>query len=222
MTHFCLIAFAVALIPGSVLGRTVIVQFVSLPRSSDVDPIELLTGEGKSITIDAPHQEISKAYLVDQRKQWTVGKFENAADGTRKFTEYGSVKALDTRHQLVILIRKGTTNADGFKVVVAGNGLVQFRGGAFLLVNGSDKDIGAKLGAEDLTIAPGEHSVFKPDVEEGKRTCHVQFSFRKKDKMKPFFSTNWPVNENARGLICFYTAPKTSRLKMHTIRDFVK
>lgn len=222
MTHFALLVFAVALIPGSVLARTVTLQFVSLPKNVNAGSIELLTEEGKSITIDAPYQDISKPYQVDQRKQWTVGKFENAADGTRKFTEYGSVKALDTRHQLVILIRKGATNADGFKVVVVANGLSQFGGGAFLLVNGSDKEIEAKLGAKKSTIAPDEHSISKPETDKGKRNCHVRFSFRNGEKMKPFFSTNWPVNQNARGLVCFYTDSKAKHLKMHMIRDFVK
>lgn len=222
MTHFLLLVFTVTLIPGMLMGRTAILQFVSLPKSSDTEPIELLTGEGKSITIDAPHQEISKPYRVDERKEWTVGKFEQAADGTRKFTEYGKVKALATRHQLIILIRKGATNAEGFKLIVAANGLAQFGGGSYLLVNGSDQHIGGKLGAEELALAPDEHSVAKPKAEQGKRFCHVAFSYRKEDKMKPFLSTNWPVSKGARCLICFYTDPQSSRLRMHTFRDFVK
>lgn len=222
MTHFLLLVFTVTLIPSMLMGRTAILQFASLPKSSDTGPIELLIGEGKSITIDAPHQKISKPYRVDQRKEWTVGKFEKAADGTRKFTEYGKVKALPTRHQLIILIRKGSTNADGFKLMIAANGLVQFGGGSFLLVNGSDQHIGGKLGAEEFTLAPGGHSVAKPKAEQGKRFCHVVFSYRKEEKMKPFLSTNWPVNERVRGLIGFYTDLKNSRLRMHTFRDFVK
>jgi hypothetical protein len=222
MTHFLLLVFTITLIPSMLMGRTAILQFASLPKSSGTEPIELLTGEGKSITIAAPQQEISKPYRVDQRKEWTVGKFEKAADGTRKFTEYGKVKALATRHQLIILIRKGATNADGFKLIVAANGLVQFGGGSFLLVNGSDQHIGGKLGAEEFTLAPDEHSVAKPKAKQGKRFWHVTLSYRKEEKVKPFLNTNWPVNEGARGLICFYTDLKNSRLRMHTFLDFVK
>ncbi len=222
MNHCLLTLLAVSLIPGTLMGRTAVLQFVILPGGGDTGPIELLTGKGESITIEASSQEVSKPYRVDRRGQWTVGKFESAANGIRKFTEYGSAKSLATRHQLVILIRMGSTHADGFKVIVAGNGLVQFGGGAYLLVNGSDKDIGARLGAEELTIAPGEHGIVKPEAAAGRGTCHVQFSYRKMDKMKPFLSTNWPVNANTRGLICFHTDPETKRLGIHSIRDFVK
>ena len=221
MLYFFLIIFAIANISAEVHGRTVTVQFISLPKIADAEPIELLVAEDKYITIDAPCQDISKPYRVDKCKQWKVGKYKDADDGTLKFIEYGSVKALDTRHQLVILIRKGETNAEGFEVIVTGCGIAKFGGGSFLLVNGSDNDVAAKLGDEECTISPGKQSIVKPEIKNGTHTCHAMFSYRKNDKMKPFFSSKWQVNSHARGLICFYTDSKTGSLKMHTIRDFL-
>ncbi len=42
----------------------------------------------------------------------------------------------------------------------------------------------------------------------------------KGDKSKNFFSSKWPVNNRARGLIFFYHDPDTRRLRLPTIRSF--
>ncbi len=66
MLYFFLIIFAIANISAEVHGRTVTVQFISLPKIADAEPIELLVAADKCITIDATCQEISKPYRAKE------------------------------------------------------------------------------------------------------------------------------------------------------------
>ena len=87
MPYLFLIAFA--LISSTAVGEIVALQFVIMPKSAEDGRIELRTGENESIPLDVSPHEISKSYRVEHREEWSVGKFTKAADGTRKFVEYG-------------------------------------------------------------------------------------------------------------------------------------
>jgi hypothetical protein len=218
MPYLFLIAFVFA--SSAAMAETVALQFVILPKSSEDERIELRTGENESISLDVSPHKISKSYRVQHRKEWSVGKLTRAADGTKKFVEYGKVKSLKDQHQLIMLIRKGDTIEDGFKLVVLSDHLGRFGGGSFLMVNGSDRQVSGKLSEQEVKIAPGASSLVSPQPLQGKRIFHVTFSYLKEEKMKLFHSTKWPLHENARALICFYNDPKSSRMKIHAIREF--
>jgi len=54
------------------------------------------------------------------------------------------------------------------------------------------------------------------------RSHCVSFYFRKDDAPRAFFSSRWPIGNNARALIFFYHDPESMQIRMHTIRDFMQ
>ena len=122
---------------------------------------------------------------------------------------------------MILLIRKGKANADGFEVIPVDNRDTQFGGGKFLFFNAAKVDIAGLVGTEKFALKPGLHTIIKPKAEAGdKNLFHTTLYFRKDDQAKPFFSSTWPLSDVARSLIFFYHDPDTLRLRLHTIRDF--
>jgi hypothetical protein len=204
-------------------GAKVSLTFVTFPRNSDAEPLELLIGEAKSIEIEAPSNEISKTHLVPARSTWTIGKMVTGDDGKAKFEVYGKTKALTSSRQLLLLIRKGQTNADGFDIIAIDSRKAEFGGEKFLFLNASKVAIAGKIGKEKIALKPGSYKVIKPKPDRGvrKNLCHVSFAYGVKKEWKVFSSTIWPVHKNARALVFFYQDPSTKRLRLHAIRDFM-
>ena len=218
MPYIFLVIFALA--SNKAVGELLSLQFVATPEVVAYGGLELRTGEDTSVPIEVRPHEISKFYKVPASEHWSVGKFKQAADGTREFVEYGKVKSLQSQHQLVILIPTGDANDKRLNLVVVGNELVRFIGGTFLIVNGSDKEIGGILDDQEVSALPMESCLIQNTFADNKNAFHVQLSYRRDDKMKLFLSRKWPLNKKARALVCFYNDPKSKRLKMHPIRDF--
>jgi hypothetical protein len=203
-------------------GVEVTLQFLSFPKTIDPKPVELLIGDGKTIEVQIPTNEMSAPYKVRQQGTWAVGKSVTGEDGKPAFKAYGSSKALASPKQLILLLRKGPENADGMDVIPIDNQVKSFGGGKFLFMNAAKIDIAGVVGEEKFAIKPGQHVIIKPKAElEERDHCQSSFYFRKEDEAKPFFSSTWPLNEKARGLVFFYHDPNTQRLRLHTIRTFL-
>lgn len=202
-------------------GARVTLQFVSFPRITNPETIELLLPEGKTLSISIPSNELSPPYKVPASAHWAVGNMEEGKDGKPKFKVYGKIKALSAPKQLLLLVRKGPTNADGFNILAFDNRSNKFGGGTFLFLNASHFDIAGEVGGKKFTLKPGAHNIIAPKPDAGKQLCHTTLYYRSGKETKPFFDSNWPLRKDARGLIFFYTDPKSQRLKFHTIRDFL-
>ena len=199
----------------------VTVQFLSFPKSIDPAPVELVTGEGKTIEVEIPSNELSPTYKVPRLGVWSVGQTIEGPDGDPVFQEFGRAKALGSASQLILLVRKGAEYTDGFDVLPVDNQIARFGGGKFLFMNAAKVDVAGEVGGEKFALAPGRHSIVEPKPGENGRTFLAQFYYRVDGKVKPFFSSKWPTNKQSRGLIFFYQAPDTKRLRLHSIRDFL-
>lgn len=202
-------------------SENVTLRFVSFPRLAKPQPIELLIGEGKTLEIEIPSNQLSAPYSVKRLATWAVGKIGEGTDGTPKFKVYGKARALSSSQQLLLLVRKGATNADGFTIIPFDNRATQFGSRKFLFLNATKIDIAGEVGAKKFALKPGRHTIIRPTADQGKDLCHAIFYYRKEKAWKSFFSSNWPLRDKARGLIFFYNDPRTSRLKLHSIRDFL-
>lgn len=204
-------------------GAKVSLQFVCFPRASDAETLQLLTGEAKTIDIETPSNEISKPHMVQARSTWVIGKMITGDDGKPKFEVYGKTKALASSKQLLVLLRKGATNADGFEIIALDSRKISFGGEKFLFLNTAKVAIAGKIGKQSVALKPGAHSIIKPKPDRGvrKNLCHVSFAYSVKKEWKIFSSTTWPVHKNARALVFFYQDPTTKRLRLHAIRDFM-
>lgn len=201
-------------------NQEVNLRLISFPRSADDSPIELRTGDGQTIEVTAPSNQVSPVQEVPRLGVWSFGQTVAGPDGEVVFQELGSVQALNSPSQLVLLVRKGGSNAEGFNVIALDDRDTAFGGGEFLFFNAATVDIAGQTGGEQFGIRPGGHRIVRPQSEDGARSFHTAFYFRAEDRVRPFFSSQWPVSERARGLIFFYHDPNTGRLRLHSIQDF--
>jgi hypothetical protein len=215
--------FGLSVLPCSAQeGENVTLQFLSFPKSADPKPVELLLGDGKTLEVEIPTNELSKTYQVKLLGTWAVGKSDVGEDGKPTFTVFGQAKALVSPKQLILLVRKGKDNADGMEVIPIANDVANFGGSKFLFMNAAKVDIAGEAGGVKFAVKAGDHTVIKPKADTTGRSFHAMFYFRKDNEAKPFFSSKWPISDKIRNLIFFYHDPETTRLRMHTIRDFTQ
>ena len=230
-TRLSLLAgFALSLLPcAAQQGADVTLQFLSFPKSIDPQPVELLLGNGRTISVQIPTNEFSPTYKVKRQKLWAVGKTVTGEDGKTFFKVFGKTRALASPKQLILLVRKGAKNSDGMAVIPIDNQVGHFGGGSFLFMNASKLDVGGRLtdpkgriATEEFALQPGRHTVVKPNGGGGGRNLvHTSLFYREGDKVKPFFSSTWPLNDKARAMVFFYRDPTTGHLRLHSIRDFL-
>jgi hypothetical protein len=195
-------------------------RFLSFPRSLEAVELELRLSENKTEPIKAYSHEISQPISVVPPGVWSVGETIKNAEGEEVFVEYGRTAATNSPRQLLLLIRKGTENSDGFDLMALDENGDAFSGGKFLFMNACKVDIAGTVGEEKFMVKPGTHRIIAPKTKSDERHAHAVFYFRKGDEARPFFSSRWPVNERARSMIFFYHDPKNMRIRMHTVRDF--
>lgn len=88
-------SFGLSVLPCSAQeGENVTLQFLSFPKSLDPKPVELLIGEGKTLEVEIPTNELSKTYQVKRLGTWAVGKSGVGEDGKPTFTVFGQAKRL--------------------------------------------------------------------------------------------------------------------------------
>ncbi len=217
-----LLAALAAAIPftASAQDQQVTLRLIAFPRSADDNPIELRVEEGQTVEVTAPSNQISPPQTVPRAPVWSFGQTVTGADGENEFQEFGRAPALNSPSQLIVLVRKGDDNSDGFEVLALDDRDTGFGGGEFLFFNASSVDIAGETGGQQFGIRPGGHRIVRPQSEDGAASFHAAFYFRAEDRVRPFFSSQWPVSDRARGLIFFYHDPNTGRLRLHSIRDF--
>lgn len=202
---------------------SVTLQFLSFPKSNAPVAIEFLVGENKTIKLEVPTNELSPPQTIKLQTKWIFGETVEGKDGKPAFNVLGQAQALSSTKQLILLVRKGATNADGFDVIPVDYQDSKFGGGKFLFMNAATIDIAGTIGDVQFVIKPGQHTIVAPKKEtrnEDKKLCNIQIFFKKGEEAKNFFSSTWPVEANARSLIFFYHDSDNKRLRLHTIQDF--
>jgi len=212
---------AISLLNCVAQEESVTLQFLSFPKAIDPKPVELLLAEAKTLQVEIPSNELSKTYKVPRQTVWAVGETTTGEDGKPIFKVFGQAPALTANKQLILLVRKGENNSDGMTVIPIENDIKNFGGGKFLFMNAAQVDIAGDTGGVKFVIKPGTHTIVTPKADEDGRNFLAMFYFRKDTEARPFFSSKWPIGDNARGLIFFYHDPEGNHLRLHTIRDFV-
>jgi len=200
-------------------GGAVTVKLLSFPRIAEPEKVELIIGEKKTIEVEIPSNRFSDPYKVPKCASWTLGKTDPAAENG--FKVYGTGRSLGAPHQLLLLLRKGPNNEDGFRVIPFNTTKAGFGGRQFLIINMARQDVAGQVGKQRFIIKPGKHTVISPKADQGKDLCHAMLMIPKEEEWKTFFSSNWPLRDDARGFIMIYNIPGSTRVKLHSIRDFL-
>lgn len=223
-------AFLFVLMPNICLAQQkqqqVTLQFVTFPKWTTREPIQMFVGEGETLEFTAPSNSFSKPYQVPKLSSWVFGKAITNEKGEPAFETYGQGKSLDSKNQLILLIRLGKEVKDGIKVIAIDGQLNQFGGGEFFFYNASTFDIGGLMGKSKFQLKPAEHKIITPtaqdiEVKEGNSFIQTMCFYRKEEMTNPFFNSTWHVNPKARSMVFFYQDNDKKRLKMHTIQDFL-
>ena len=199
-------------------------QFVSFPKVADPQPVELVSGERETISVDLPTNSISKAYKVKQLSKWMLGKTVTDEKGQPSFKTYGETPSIASNKQLILVIRQGATDSEGLTLVPFDSRETGFVGGKYLLLNGTKVDIGGTIGNTSFALKPLMHTMLAPGASETKddrRYLYTQLYFRKGDGATPFYSSTWRLSDKARSMVFFYHDPFNDRLRVHTIRDYL-
>ena len=223
----CLAPLVCWLIPSAAIAqqeKQITVQFVAFPLSADPKPVELLLGEGKSIEVELPSNSLSQPYKVSAVGSWVLGKSREKPDGTTAFDVFGQAPATASDKQVVLVLRKGTENKDGFDLVPFDGGGTGFGGGKYLFLNGAKVDIAGDAGGTKFALKPRKHTLLSPnpsEVREERKYLFITLYFRKGEEATPFYTSTWRFSEKARTMVFFYHDPHNDRLRTHTIRDYV-
>lgn len=200
---------------------SVTLRFLSFPVIGEPVPVELAIGGGRTLKVEIPGNELSPPYKVRKQAAWVFGETVQGKDDKPAFTVFGQAPALASDDQLILLMRKGKTNADGFNVIPVNGVKTAFGAGRFLFVNTAKVDIAGVIGSEKFVIKPGKHAMVHPRGDAGNKAVgHVELYFNMDNKARPFFTSTWPLGDAARSLVFFFHDPESNRLRLHTIRDF--
>lgn len=205
--------------------QQVSLQFVSFPISGDPKPIELITGEGQTIEVELPSNSLSRAYKVPKLQSWMLGKTVKVKDGKRSFQVYGQTNAGSSGSQLVLVVRKGKADEDGYDLVCFNGNASGFSGGKYIFLNGSKVDVAGEVGDLKFALKPRKHTLLAPKPSEEKNDreyLYVTLYFRKGEEATPFYTNTWRFSEKARTMVVFYHDPYSQRLRTHTIRDYIQ
>lgn len=222
-----IVALACVLMPWSASAqeKKVSLQFVAFPLSSDPKPVELLIGEGKSVQVELPSNSLSQTYQVPAMKNWRLGKTIEGTDGKPAFSLYGQTPASSSEKQLVLVIRKGNEDADGFDMVSFDSDSTGFGGGKYLFLNGAKVDIAGDAGGSKFALRRLDHAIVAPkpsEVNNKHKYLYITLYFREGEEATPFYSSTWRFSEKARTIVFFYHEPHNGRLRTHTIRDYLQ
>lgn len=229
MPHFKKVPYValafLVLISSDALAQTtekISLRILAFPQIAEPEPVELVVGENtQTIEVDTPGHELSKNYSVPALNTITVGKTTIDSEGKSIFQSYGSAKSILAKEQIILLIRKGEKNSDGFSILPISADLTTFKGASFLFINASTYNIGVKIGDKNLELNSGKQSLIQPKANFENGICQVSIAYQKNDKWKMFYDTRWPANEKIRTLVFFYQNPITGRLGIAPITDII-
>lgn len=206
---------------ASAQDKPLTLHFLAFPKQLKPEPVELLIGDGKTIEVQTPGHELSEPYKVPAMSTIAVGKTETNEEGEPFFNVFGKAKSLGSSDQIVLLVRKGKNNSDGFAVLPIDSELGNFGGGSFFLINASKVSIRGIMGDLKLELKPGKRQFVTPKASHDGNLCHVTFFYDRKDKWKKFRDTRWSLSKRCRTLVFFYQDPESGRLGIAPIVDFL-
>ncbi len=91
-SYLVAIAITFILMTGASAQEKISLQFLAFPKKLQPLPVELLVGEGKTIEVDTPGNELSTTYKVPPLESIVVGKTTVNEEGESVFQVYGKAK----------------------------------------------------------------------------------------------------------------------------------
>lgn len=210
-----------SLMTTAIAEETISLQFLAIPRQVRPEPVEVVIGQNETIQVHTPGNELSQPYQVPKMDSIVLGKSSFNEDGVAKFDVYGRAKLLDNRKQIILLLRRGPTNEDGFTVLPISGEMNEFKGGSYFLLNASGTSISGQIGNKRFEIEPGSKALINPSATHEGGGAQATFAYKRGDEWKVFRDTRWSVNPAYRSMVFFFQNPSTSRLAVAPVVDML-
>jgi len=215
--RWCMLLLAAGSLPVAA-QQQVGIECVSFPKR-EVEKIELLVKPGKTVEVTLQSHTLSDPLMVPRMPVWRFGKSETDAEGNFKFTTHAQVVPGPTPRQLLVFIHKGRAENDRFMIVPLDGGRNGFGDGKMFFVNLSHRPVAGQVGGKRFLLLPGKHVIIKPEADRGEGFCYAVLRYQQDEAWRTFFSTNWPILQNARGLVFTYDDPRSKSIRLHSIVD---
>lgn len=211
-------AIAIQFSPAQAEGELSL-QFLAFPKQTSPAPIELLIGPNKTLPIEIPGHELSPVYKMTRPTSIVVGITAKNDKGDPVFKIFGQAPPLASSKQIILLMRKGENNSDGFVILPIDGELASFSGGNYLFINACNLPVGGKIGDKIFKLKPGQRELLKPAATHEGGGCQVTLTYQDEEKWRIFYDTRWSVNKNYRSLIFFYQDPETGGVDVAPIME---
>lgn len=199
-------------------------QFLAFPQQENPKPIELAVGKNKTIPVETPGNELSPTYKVKGITSIAVGITTLNDNKQPVFQVLGAAPALASPKQIILLMRKGENNSDGFVVIPIDGSLSNFSGGSYLFINASKLGTGGLIGDKKFALKPGQRTLLMPAPTHAAGGCQVTLAYQRDEndeKGKVFYDTRWSVNKRYRTLVFFYQDPESGNLGVAPIVEML-
>ena len=207
-----------AFLTAAAIGQDVTITCLSFPKQSPT-PVELLVGPSKTIPITLQSHTLTEPLKVARLPSWKFGKSGTNAAGEFTFKTFGQIKPGRASKQLLVFVRKGASPADGLNILALDDNRTSFGPSQMLFVNLAREQVAGLVGGKQFRLEPGKHTIIKPQPDRGNNLCFASLKYRRANKWRTFFSTNWPTLPKARGLVFLYNDPRSQSVKMHSVVD---
>lgn len=174
------------------------VKFLAEVAPGNLGKVFVQTGETKSPGIELPTNFLSEPVGVSERKLVLKTVEKEIPLCTITLPETGGAFA-------VVLV---TAKPAGFQPIVVRTDDPTFKAGDVFFINRSEKIVLGKLGTTPLVLKPGETARSRPSGPVDNTYYDIAFATRETAGDKLLSSTRWPIDNNLRSYLFFFTNAK--------------
>ena len=175
-----------------------LVRFLAEHAPPELGKVVLVIGETKSAPITLPTNHLSEPLPVSARTMVLKTEEKGISLCTINLPEVGKAFA-------VVLV---TAKPAGFNPIVVRTDDPTFKAGDVFFINRSDKTVLGKLGGTPLVLKPGASVKNRPSDPVDNTYYDIAFATRDETGDKIISSSRWPIDENLRSYLFFFTDAK--------------
>lgn len=203
-------------------AASVEVRLLSFPKKVEPAKLEVRIADGQTLALELPSHTLSEPVKLPRLPVWQFGHATAPADGQPGFDIHGECRPLASGKQLLIAAFQSTDPAAGeSRVRIAALDSSSFKARQFLIMNLTPKEVAAQIGGKRFRLKPGGHRIVKPDSDRGEDLCFASLHTELNGTWRPFFTSNWPLDDESRGLVFIHQQPGTAMPRLHTIVDIL-
>ena len=193
------------------------IKVLCFPRMEEKSTIDLMIGKRKVIEIPLQGHEFTLPRKVTRQAKWRFGKSNVNSKGKFTFDTWATATPLAADKQLLVFVRRGPDNRDGFEVIPINPATIN--GSSYLFLNLTPSAVAGVVGGRKFRLTSGRSIVIKPQPDRGENLCFTSLRYYRDKNWRPFFSSNWRLRKKCRCLIFIYQPNGQKTPRIHSVID---